>query len=74
MALKKYDGVIIDPFWFDLAGRGDNTFPDSFYRVCCRASYVFQLGDWRRRRRDAEARNDFEALDRLDREYELIGI
>lgn len=39
-----------------------------------RACYVFQLGAWRARRRIAEARNDFDTLDRLDREYELIGI
>ena len=72
--MQKYDGVVIDPFWVDIAGRGDVEFPPSFYRVCCRASYVFQLGGWRARRRDAEARNDFDALDRLDREYEMIGV
>lgn len=74
MGMQRYDGVVIDPFWIDIAGRGDVEFHKDFYRVCCHASYVFQLGDWRRRRRDAEARNDFDALDRLDREYEMIGV
>ena len=71
--MRKYDGTVIDPFWIDIAGRGEVDFPSAFYGVCCRAAYVFQLGDWRRRRREAEARNDFDALDRLDREYERIG-
>lgn len=71
--MTKYDGVVIDPFWVDIAGRGDQHFPKDFYRVCCHASYVFQLGDWRRRRRAAEERNDFDALDSLDREYERLG-
>lgn len=73
MGMKKYDGTVIDPFWIDIAGRGDIDFPKDFYQVCCRASYVFQLGGWRARRRDAEARNDFDTLDRLDRECEMIG-
>lgn len=73
MAMRKYDGVVIDPFWIDIAGRGDHHFPAGFYGACCKASYVFRMGDWHRRRRDAEARNDFDALDRLDREYEMIG-
>lgn len=73
MPMQKYDGVVIDPFWIDIAGRGDHHFPPAFYGVCCKASYVFRMGDWHRRRRDAEARNDFDALDRLDREYEMIG-
>jgi hypothetical protein len=71
--MRKYDGVVIDPFWIDIASRSDIEVPASFIRTCERASYIFQLGDWRRRRRDAEARNDFAALDRLDREYERIG-
>lgn len=67
------DAVIIDPIWIDIAGRcGNHEFDASFYRVCCHASYVFQIGGWRARRRVAEERNDFEALDRLDREYEMI--
>jgi hypothetical protein len=65
--------VVIDPIWVDLAGRDEIEYPKDFYRVCCRASYVFQLGGWKARRRDAEARNDFDALDRLDKEYERIG-
>ncbi len=73
MPMHKYDGVVIDPFWIDIAARGALLIPDSFHRTCERASYVFHMGDWRRRRRDAEARNDFDALDRLDREYERIG-
>jgi hypothetical protein len=73
--MKPYDGVVIDPFWVDIAGRGDKVkFHEGFYRACCRASPVFQLGDWKRRRRAAEARNDFDALDMLDREYEMIGV
>lgn len=72
--MRKYDGTVIDPFWIDIAGRDDIDFQKDFYRVCRHASYVFQLGDWRRRRREAEARNDFDALDRLDREYEMIGV
>lgn len=71
--MTKYDGTVIDPFWIDIAGRGDVQFNPDFYRVCRMASVTFQLGDWRRRRREAEARNDFAALDRLDREYERIG-
>ena len=74
MPMQPYDGIVIDPFWVDIAGRGDHHFPANFYRVCCRASYVFQMGGWRARRRAAEERNDFDALDRLDREYEMIGI
>ena len=74
MAMHKYDGTVIDPFWVDIAGRDDVSFPKDFYRLCCAASYRFQMGDWKRRRRDAEARNDFAALDRLDREYEMIGV
>jgi hypothetical protein len=74
MPLRRYDGTVIDPFWVDLAGRDEATFPSGFYRACCRASPVFQLGDWRRRRREAEARNDFRALDALDQEYERIGM
>lgn len=74
MPMTRYDGVVIDPFWVDIAGRDDVEFPAGFYRVCSRASYVFRLGDWRRRRRAAEARNDFDALDRLDREYEMLDV
>lgn len=73
MGVTKYDGTVIDPFWIDIAGRADVEFPKDFYRVCCRASYVFQLGGWRARRRAAEERNDFDTLDRLDQEYERIG-
>lgn len=73
MPMRPYDGTVIDPFWVDIAGRGDVAFPDGFYRACCRASPVFQLGDWRRRRRIAEERNDFAQIDRLDQEYERIG-
>lgn len=71
--MTPYDGTVIDPFWIDIAGRGDVEFPSSFYRTACKASYVFRLGDWRRKRREAEARNDFDALDRLDKEYEMLG-
>jgi len=71
--LQKYDGTVIDPLWVDIAGRQDVAFPADFYRVCCRAASTFLLGDWKRRRREAEANNDFAALDRLDREYEMIG-
>jgi hypothetical protein len=74
MGMTKYDGVVIDPFWIDIAGRGDHEFPKPFYQVCCRASYVFQMGDWQRRRRVAEANKDWDAMDRLDREYEMIGV
>lgn len=75
MPMTKYTGgSVIDPFWIDIAGRGDHHFKPEFYRACCRASAVFQMGSWLRRRREAEARNDFEALDRLDREYEMIGV
>lgn len=66
-------GIVIDPIWVDYAGRGEVEFPKELYRTCCRASYVFQLGEWRRRYRLAAARNDFDMLDRLDREYEMIG-
>lgn len=68
-------GVVIDPVWVDEIGR-DHDFPfdKDFYRVCCQAAYVFRLGGWRARRREAEARNDFAALDRLDAEYERIGM
>ena len=74
MGMTRYDGTVIDPFWVDIAGRGDVEFPKAFYNVCCHASYVFRLGDWRRRWREAEAKNDFAALDRLDREYEMLGV
>lgn len=74
MPMHSHDGTVIDPVWVDIAGRGDVEFPKDFYRVCCQASPVFQLGDWRRKRREAEARNDFDALDRLDQEYERIGV
>lgn len=73
MPMTPYDGVVIDPFWIDIAGRGDVEFPDRFYRLACHASYVFQLGDWKRRHREACDRKDWDALDRLDREYERIG-
>lgn len=72
MPMRPYDGVVIDPFWIDIAGR-DVEYPSAFYRTCCKASYVFRLGDWKRKWREAEARNDFAALDRLDREFESIG-
>lgn len=74
MPLRPYDGTVIDPFWVDIAGRGDWNFAPGFYMACRRASPIFQLGDWRRRRREAEERNDFRALDRLDQEYERIGM
>lgn len=72
---------VIDPVALDFFGREEGKvgqIPDAmmtpkFYGLICKASYRFQMGDWRRRRRDAEARNDFQALDRLDHEYELIG-
>lgn len=68
-------GVVIDPVWVDQIGRDlDVPFDKDFYRVCCQASYVFQLGGWKARRREAEERNDFAALDRLDRQYEMIGV
>lgn len=74
MPLTKYDGVVIDPVWMDLAARGDDFYlPPSLYAKVRLASYTFQLGQWRRKWREAEARNDFAALDRLDREYEMIG-
>lgn len=72
---------VIDPFALDLMGHEKGVVgsgPDclmrpAFYRVIIKASYTFQLGDWRRRRRVAVEKNDFAALDRLDREYEMIG-
>lgn len=67
-------GVVIDPIWVDFAGRQEIEFPKDFYRVCCQASRVFQLGGWKARHREAEERNDFAALDRLDKEYEMIGV
>lgn len=39
-----------------------------------RACYVFELGNWFRRRREAEARNDFDTLDTLDRQFEMLGL
>jgi hypothetical protein len=74
MPLRRYDGTVIDPRWVDIAGRDEATFPPGFYQVCCRAGPIFQLGDWKRRRRIAEERNDFRELDRLDQEYERIGM
>ena len=43
-------------------------------RGMAHACYVFQLGGWKKLRREAEARNDFEMLDHLDRAYERIGL
>lgn len=74
MAMQKYDGTVIDPFWVDIAGRGEeHRFQPGFYAACRRASVTFQMGNWKARHRAAEARNDWDALDRLDREYEMIG-
>lgn len=42
--------------------------------VMARACYTFQLGSWKARRRRAEENNDFPALDRLDSEYERLGL
>lgn len=42
--------------------------------IMAHACFVFQMGDWRRRRRIAEAENNYLALDSLDREFELIGL
>ena len=74
MSMRPYDGTVIDPFWIDITGRDDHEFTADFYRTCCRASGIFQLGEWRAKWRAAEARNDFEAMDRLDRQFEMIGV
>ena len=60
--------VVIDPVRLHFDSYGDAG------PVMARASYTFQLGAWRARRRIAEAANDFPMLDQLDREYERLGL
>ena len=36
--------------------------------------YAMEMGQWRRAWREAEAAKDYYALDRLDRQYELVGL
>jgi hypothetical protein len=43
-------------------------------RVMARAAYQFELGEWRRKWREAEAAGEYEYLDYLDRQYEKIGL
>lgn len=59
---------VIDPIKLHVQSCGDAG------PVMARACAVFQLGDWRRRWREAQAANDFAALDRLDRQFEMIGL
>lgn len=33
-----------------------------------------ELGDWRRRWRDAVEREDYETMDRLDKEFDRVGL
>jgi len=67
---------VIDPISLAFIGEQNRETPrmtDNFFSLMCRASSTFMMGDWKRRRREAEARNDFDALDRLDHEYEIIN-
>lgn len=63
-------GIVINPIRLhqdqELTGRAA--------KLMAHACYVFQLGGWRKMRREAEARNDFRTLDELDRAYERIGL
>lgn len=60
--------VVIDPVRLHVDSDGDAG------PVMARACYTFQLGSWRGRRRRAEMMNDFAEMDRLDSEYERLGL
>lgn len=62
--------VVIDPIRLHV----DQELTGSAARLMAHACYVFQLGGWKKLRREAEARNDFRMLDELDRAYERIGL
>lgn len=64
-------GVVIDPR--KIHSNGD-TRTVAERKVMAFASYVFALGDWKRRWRYAKARNDYETMRQLDREFEMIGV
>lgn len=61
-------GLVINPIKLHVESNGDAG------PIMARACYTFQHGWWRARRRIAEANNDFAMLDRLDAEYERIGL
>lgn len=42
--------------------------------VMARACRVFQTGAWKRKWREAQEQDDYEAMDRLDRQWEMIGL
>lgn len=61
-------GELIDPVRQHVYGDGSTS------KVIHRACIVFQTGRWRQRWRKAQAEDDFSTLDRLDREFEMIGL
>ena len=72
---RAYDGTVIDPIWLDRATREvDLGIPPMLHAKLRLASITFQLGDWRRKWREAADRNDFAMLDYLDRQFEMIGV
>jgi len=63
-------GIVINPIRL----HQDQELSGHAAKLMAHACYVFQLGGWRKLRREAEARNDFDMLDDLDRAYERIGL
>lgn len=62
------DGIVIDPVARHINSCGDAG------PVMARACAVFQTGAWRRRWRQAQEDEDYSTMDRLDREWEMIGL
>ena len=61
-------GEVIDPIklHWDSGGEAGPTI--------AQASYIFQLGNWKRRYRIAKEKEDWATMDQMDREYEMLGL
>lgn len=61
-------GNVIDPIRRHLDANGDST------QVIGRAQYIFAMGHWKNRMRQAREEENWEMCDILERAYELVGL
>lgn len=59
---------VIDPIRLHIESNGNAG------RAIAKACAIFQTCDWRKRWQKAVEERDYDAMDRLDREYEMIGL
>lgn len=51
-----------------------DTYPGELGNLMNRLRYRMELAEWRRQMREAKANEDFDAMDRLDRSYDYLGL